>query len=432
MATVLDAKNQLSEFQHKLERSDVALGFLPLNDCAPIVVAHELGLFAAAGLNVNLLPQRAWATVRDRLALGALDAAQMMSGMLFSTTLGLRGVAKHLVTSFSFGLNGNAITLSNRLLGELGITNLGRGAVSASVLKPLLEKRGNQPITLAHVYPVSTHNYLLRAWLTAGGIHPDRDVQLTVLPPEQMVAYMDAGMIDGYCVGEPWNQLAVDRGVGSVVATGYDIWNNAPDKLLAVRADWAEENPNTHKALIAAMLKACQWLDDPENRKRAAVLLQPYFPQEIKASVIAAPFEGRVPVAEGQVREIEDFHVFHRYAANFPWKSHGLWTMAQMYRWGQLTQPMNVNTLVDRVYQPGVYRDVAMQLGVSVPSADHKIEGVNQAGYAGAGDVALGSDLMMGENQFQPGGWLDAFGAMNLHSRMVDLSSLRVANGYDA
>ena len=297
-----------------LEKSSLRLGLLPLADAAPIVIAKARGFFARHGLDVELRVERAWAALRDKVAMGVLDAAQMLAPMPIAATLGLDGIAVPMVTALSLNLNGNAITVSKALHERMRALAPARADAAqwAKALAKLLEADRKahlpQPV-FAHVFPFSTHHYELRMWLASAGIDPDADVRLCVVPPPRMVGELAAGRVDGFCVGAPWSEVATLRGLGTTVATKYSIWNNSPEKVLGVTRDWAEAHPMTHRALVAALIEAARlmidngWVQAPADTIRAS--LQPH--------------------ADGLV--------FHRHAATFPWRSHAIWFALQMLRW---------------------------------------------------------------------------------------------------
>ena len=261
------------------EKADLVLGFVPLTDCAVLAIAKEKGFFSSHGLNVSLSREPSWANIRDKVAIGALDGAQMLAGIPIASTLGINTWKKPAVTAFSMGLNGNAVTVSNDLYRQLeGVDPDGMKKLphSAAPLKKLIERNSSQgrpKLTFAHVFPVSSHNYELRYWLASAGIDPDTDVRLIVIPPHQMPENIKAGTIDGFCVGEPWNEYTVKTGLGRTLITGYEIWNNAPEKVFGVNLEWAEKYPNTHIAVISALLEAAEWIDKKENRMEVVEII---------------------------------------------------------------------------------------------------------------------------------------------------------------
>src|ERR1700733_2515843 len=254
-----------------LERAKIKVGFIPIIDCAAIVLAEELGAYERQGLEVEIQREVSWANVRDKLALGVLDASHILAPLPLAITLGIDSVTVPLVNLMTLEVNGNALTLSNALWQEIE-----EAAPELAATKPLdaraiaavVRKRaaaGRPQLVLASVFPYSVQNYMVRLWLSSGGLDPDRDVRLTIVPPPHTVAHLSGGVIDGYCVGEPWNQQAQAQGIGRIALTGPDIWKGMPEKVLGTTEAFAGKNPNTVKALIKALLEACQWLDDPAN-----------------------------------------------------------------------------------------------------------------------------------------------------------------------
>jgi ABC-type nitrate/sulfonate/bicarbonate transport system substrate-binding protein len=348
------------------DRSKLKVGFIPIIDCAPIVLAEELGAFERQGLEVEIRREVSWANVRDKLALGVLDASHILAPLPLAITLGLSGVSAPLVNVMTLQVNGNALTLSQSLWREMEETAPdlvagGHSALVARALAAVVRKRGLAglpPVVLASVFPYSAQNYMLRLWLTSGGLDPDRDVRLTVVPPPHTVAHLSGGVIDGYCVGEPWNQRAAVLGIGRIVLSGPDIWKGMPEKVLGTTEAWAENNPLTLRALIKALLEASQWLDEPANRPEAArVLASPRY-LNTPAEVIA------------RTLDLPDFHLFHRNHANFPWRSHADWFLRQMVRWGQCAPSIDIAATSDRVYRTDIFRAAAGEMGVACPALD--------------------------------------------------------------
>jgi len=391
------------------ELSRLRLGYIPLTDAAPLVVALENGHFEHYGLDVSLSRQPSWATLRDKLGVGHLDGAHLLAPMALACSLGVEGVPQRLVTALSLGLGGNAITVADNLYRDLQAAADGQPVTAAALATVIARRRaaGADPLTFATVYPTSNHTYLLRYWLAAAGIDPDRDLRLVVVPPPQMVQRLRQGDIYGYCVGEPWNTLAVHEGIGCIVAAGHDVWNNAPEKVLAVGAAWAQRYPATHMALICAIVEAARWLDEsPEHRLQAARLLAGPAYLNLPVEVIAASLTGQLTIDQRHTRrELADFHVFYRYAANFPWRSHALWMLRQMVRWGQLPAGTNLLAAAHAVYRPDIYRLAVARLGVPLPAVDMKAEGGHRGGWKlgeGTAAVALGADRFIDGAVFDP------------------------------
>ncbi len=291
-------------------RRPLAVGFLPLTDAAPLVVAQELGLFARHGVSVNLRREVGWATVRDKLRFGELDAAQALAPMLWSTALGLGGARGELVTAFVLNLNGNAITLSRKLRDE-GVTDL------ASLRAVARARRGERKLTLGVVFSYSSHHLLLRNWLRAAGLDPERDVRVVIVPPAQVTRNLAAGTLDGFCAGEPWNSLAVAQGLGWCPAWSAALAPGHVEKVLMVHRDFAERRAAEHAALLAALAEAASWCDEPQNRRPLAELLaQPAYVNQ-SVEVLAPALEGFFDTGLGR-EPATDFFIFHRGEANVP------------------------------------------------------------------------------------------------------------------
>ncbi len=410
----------------KLEKTSLRLGLLPLADAAPLVIAKSQGFFARHGLDVELSVERAWAALRDKVAAGVLDGGQMLAPMPIAATLGLDGVAVPMVTALTLSLNGNAIIVSRSLHERLAgfLDGPATASSSAAALARLIacdSAQGKRRLVFAHVFPFSAHHYELRMWLASANIDPDSDVQLCVVPPSQMVQELEAGRVDGYCVGEPWNEVARQRGIGMTVATKHEIWNNSPEKVLGVTREWAYTHPNTHRALVAALIETARWLDRPENRAAAAE-------QMIADQIINAPASALKAVLEVRSGGI----VFHRGAATFPWRSHAVWFILQMLRWRQCWMAPNFNSIAAEVYRCELYRDVAASIDEPCPRNDYKTEGDGRDGSVMPSSdgrlIRLGPDAMLDGSVFDPVdpiGWLTR---QTLGMPAVGQASLRLAN----
>jgi len=350
----------------ELERPKLKLGYIPIIDCAPIVLAEALGAYERQGLEVEIHREVSWANVRDKLALGVLDASHILAPLPLALTLGVDSNSVPMINAMTLELNGNALTLSRALWREMEeaapeFVGAGHSPLVARALASVVRKRaaaGAPPVVLASVFPYSVQNYMVRQWLWSGGLDPDRDVRLTVVPPPHTVAHLSGGVIDGYCVGEPWNQRAVALDIGRIALTGTDIWRGMPEKVLGVTEEWANRHPNTLKALIKALIEACQWLDEPANRAEAA-------------RVLASPRYLNTPVEVlARTLDLPGLHVFHANAANFPWRSHADWFLRQMIRWGQAAPDIDITATADRVYRADLYRAAAREMGVACPEID--------------------------------------------------------------
>jgi nitrate/nitrite transport system substrate-binding protein len=369
------------------EKEELRIGFIKLTDMAPLAIAYEKGFFEDEGLYVTLEAQANWKVLLDRVIDGQLDGAHMLAGQPLGATMGY-GTKADIITAFSMDLNGNAITVSNSVWKEMKkniphVDGKPVHPIKADSLKPVIEsyKDAGKPFKMGMVFPVSTHNYELRYWLAAGGIHPgyyaphkgdtsgqiDADAFLSVTPPPQMPATMEAGTIDGYCVGEPWNQQAVFKGIGVPVVTDYEIWKNNPEKVFGVSKEWADKNPNTHIRVVKAMIRAAQWLDanNNANRPEAVKILSKSNYVGADYDVIANSMTGTFEYEKGDKRDVPDFNVFFRYNATFPYYSDAIWYLTQMRRWGQISEPKSddwYKALAKKVYRPDIYAIAAKEL----------------------------------------------------------------------
>ena len=385
VSSVLSASSAAAEVL-ELEKDELTLGFIKLTDMAPLAVAYEKGFFEDEGLFVTLQAQANWKVLLDGVIDGQLDGAHMLAGQPLAATIGY-GTKAHIVTPFSMDLNGNAITVSNdvweQMKPHIPLMEDGRPQhpISASALAPVVEDYKDQgvPFKMGMVFPVSTHNYELRYWLAAGGLEPGyyspedvtgqigADVFLSVTPPPQMPSTMEAGTIFGYCVGEPWNQQAVFKGIGVPVVTDYELWKNNPEKVFGISAEFAEENPNTTIALTKALIRAAMWLDADNNANRAEAVEMLSRSEYVGAdeAVIANSMTGTFEYEKGDVREVPDFNVFFRYNATYPFYSDAIWYLSQMRRWGQIAEAKSDQWFFDTaksVYRPDIYLQAARML----------------------------------------------------------------------
>lgn len=368
-----------------LEKDEVKLGFIKLTDCAPLVIAKEKGFFEEEGLFVTLEAQANWKILLDRVISGELDGAHMLAGQPIAASIGV-GTKADIVTAVSLDRNGNAITVSNAVWAAMKAADPALAQpkpahpISAKALRPVVDafQAKGEPLRMAMVFPVSTHNYELRYWLAAGGIHPgfytpsdttgtkDAEVLISVTPPPQMPATLEQGTIQGYAVGEPWNQQAVLKGIGVPVITDVEIWKDNPEKVLGVTAAWAAASPETHIALVKAIVRAGQWLDaSPENRREAVKILSR--PEYVGAdeAVIANSMTGTFEYEKGDKRQLPDFNVFFAHGATYPFYSDAVWYLTQMRRWGQIPEAKPdawYHETARKVYQPAVWREAAKRL----------------------------------------------------------------------
>jgi nitrate/nitrite transport system ATP-binding protein len=341
-------KNTAAISMGNIEKTNLTIGYIPLTDCAPFVIAQEKGLFAKYGLDVTLSKENSWNDLAEGIREGRLDAAQMVTGMPLAISLGMGSkIPIPVVTSLTLSRNGNAITLGNRLRDE--------GVHDLASLKAYVDKFADayNP-ALGMVHHASMHNLLLRHWLASGGIQPDQDVDVIVIPPPQMVSNLMANNIIGYCVGEPWNVRAVNSNVGFVVATDLDIWRGHPEKVLGVRKDWAEQYPNTHLELVKALLEAAQFCEPLENRDEVVLTLASPKYLNLDPVYIRPGFAGPYRINTMEAKYEQDFCQFG--VGNMPSRKEQLWVLVQMARWGLVNFPENhaeviYNLLATNVYQ---------------------------------------------------------------------------------
>lgn len=381
------------------ERRRLRVGYMRLTDSAPLILAQEGGLYAAQGLEVELIREVSWANLRDRLVLGDLDAAQLLSPLPMMTTWGAGGLRAQLLTGLVLSLNGNALTVSTRLWSEIGVL------CEDGLPDPLAASRrlcqrlatGAAVPTFATVHLFSMHTLQLRLWLQAGGVDPDQDVRIVVLPPEQMAESLARGIIDGYCVGEPWSTQAVQQGIGAIVATGYQIWNNAPEKVLAVTGKWHQHHPAAHLRLRLALMQACAQLGDAARCHDMAALLARREYLDLPEQVLLPSLCGRLRfVRQQEAVAVPDFHVFSRYQAGFPWRS----TAATITRHcslalGRLLPPEDCVNLAQQCYRPDLYREAARWLGLRCPDRDVKPDNNHGGSWELEPGIVLGADLTL-------------------------------------
>jgi NitT/TauT family transport system ATP-binding protein/nitrate/nitrite transport system substrate-binding protein len=340
------------------------LGYMPLTDAAPLLVAAQQGLFIRHGVEVVLSPLTAWAAIRDRVAYGSLDGGQMLLPMPIATTLGLGGVQEDFSVVATLNRNGNTIVLSEALFADILAADPA-GAVprpmAASALAAGLARRrgrsGRAPV-FAVVFGFSSHNYLLREWLASGGIVPERDVKLVVLPPPLVAGQLAEGKIDGFCAGEPWGSRAVDLQAGRIVLTSADIRRNHPEKVLAFPTRVVAADPDRIVAVIAALMEAGRWLDAPENRAEAVALLCAEALVDIPPEMVARMLAGRLVMAPDEAAVPVDPLRFFANDATFPEAADGRWWLAQMRRW-QHVPPQTNDAVIERIWRTDLWRRAA-------------------------------------------------------------------------
>lgn len=352
------------------DKEVIRLGIIPLTDCAPIVMAKELGLFEKYGVNVVVSKEASWANVRDKILTGELEGAHCLFSMPFSVYTGVGGKqGSEMKIAMVLSNNGQAISLSKDFCGKVGFkqTNKVAGVVAAKL-------KAEKEVTFAMTFPGGTHDIWLRTWLAAAGVS-QKTSRIITIPPPQMVANMKVGNMDGYCVGEPWNGVAVKQNVGFTEISSQDIWKHHPEKALVVNSEFSEKRREDLKNVMKAVMEACKWLDNRANRKKAAEVIgkTPYV--NAPADVIEARLMGDYNLGCDQGTEIytDDYMLFHRGGeANFPRKSHAIWFMSQFVRFEYLKEAPDYKAIADKIILQDLYREVASSMKIKVPSDDMK------------------------------------------------------------
>jgi len=389
----------------------VRVGFIPLVDASVLIAAAEFGFAKKEGITLDLVRDISWANIRDRLAFRQFDIAHMLSPMPVASMLGLGSNPSPTITPFSLGRGGNAITLSVKLYARMSEdANLPEDATALENAQALakiianMKAHGEPPPTFGVTYPFSSHNYEFRYWLAAGGIDPDTDVRLVVVPPPMTSDALASGTIDGFCVGAPWNMVASERGLGRIVATKQDIWPSAPEKVVGMRPDWVDSHPETVSRLIVSLDAAARWCDQPENHNRLAeVLGDPRYiaaPVDIIRRVLAGEFNLD---GDGKKRTIANYFSFHSDFANYPRQSHALWIYSQIVRWGQARLSDHGIKHTMSSYRPDLYRS-ALGNNAAPQDEDIRVEGKAE------------DDRFMDGHIFDPsliGDYVAAFGVSN-------------------
>jgi nitrate/nitrite transport system substrate-binding protein len=353
------------------ETPQLRIGMIALTDCASLVIAYEKGFFKQQGLDVTVSKEASWAVIRDKLQLGENHATHMLYGMPYASTMGLFGApVKPMIIPWVLNYNGQGITLSTELKDK--------GIRTPDSLKKLLDEEkaaGKSPRTFAMTFPPGTHAMWMRYWLGAGGINPDKDVSLITIPPPQMVANMKVGKMDGFCVGEPWNARAIADHTGFTATTTQALWVNHPEKVCAFTAEFAEKNPKTVKAVLKALHESSVFIDKLENRPEVAEIVSRPSYINCPKDIILGRLLGKYDHGDGQgEHEDKDYMRFFERGVNFPWKSHGVWWLSQFRRWGMVKGTPDYKQIVERVHRPDIYREVAKDMGISVPVEDFKTE----------------------------------------------------------
>lgn len=386
----------------------LTIAFLPLTDCAILAVAKECGFAEEQGLALTLVRDTSWATARDRLVYGQAHAAHLLAPLAVGVSLGLSQHRASLLSPFKLNLNGNLVVLSSALAGQLPGNAAQRITDPGSVAQQLagvLRASGKRPV-LGVVHRFSSHALMLRYWLASADLMPDRDYAMRVLPPSLMGDALASGEIHGFCAGEPWGSLAVSAGAGEVVAVGARIWQRGVEKVLTFRTAWAEAEPESVDALLRACDKAAAWCDNPANRDALGALLSrdSYVGRSVEVLLPALSGNLTLAPAEPQVH-VPDVILFHREAANFPWRSQGLWIYSQLVRWGFIAASDDAQAAAAAVFRPDMYRRALAGSATPMPGASAKLEGALQSPVAVGsvrGRLTLGPDRFFDGRVFDP------------------------------
>jgi two-component system, oxyanion-binding sensor len=378
----------------------VTAGFLPLLDAAILIAAKEKGFAEEQGIDLHLVRDSSWANIRDRVSVGQFDVAQMLAPLPIAQNLGLSPLSVDMIAPFALGLGGNAITVSQAMWDDLldvGGDPVGDAARAGQGLRQVLAQRkakGLPILTLAVVHDYSAHAYELRYWLSASGINPNTELNIAIVPPGLMPDALVSGTIDGFCVGEPWNSVAVASGAGHVLTTKGSIWRSSPEKVLGLTRRWAEQDPERLDQLLLALHHSAKWCANPKHAEELSKFLQSPHYLNLPSTHFTRGLMGN-----------DGFLHFYDLAANFPWQSHALWFYAQMVRWGQVTASDEAHTRARTTYRPDIYRRAVKSTGIALPGANLKIEGALQTQTyipAQGGQLVLGPDGFFDGVAFDP------------------------------
>ena len=340
------------------ETSTLNFGMIALTDCSPIVIAHEKGWFKKYGINSTVTKGANWAAIRDNLSSGTIQATHMLIGMPLASTMGLAGSPKKpMIIPWLLNRNGQAITVKSEWKGKVG--------ADPKAIKPFVEqaKGLGEPLTFAMTFPPGTHSMWMRYYLGAGGIHPDKDVSLIVVPPAQMVANMKIGKMDGFCVGEPWNARAIADKIGQTSVSTQDMWKDHPEKACAFLAEFADKNPNTVKAVLKALHEASVWLDNLENRPEQCDLVSKPTYINCDAKTILGRLQGHYDYGDGRVKEDPNYMIFSIRNCNYPQPKYAKWFLTQYRRWGLVKGAPDYDGIANQVMRPDIYEAAMKEIG---------------------------------------------------------------------
>src|SRR6266446_4050723 len=347
------------------ETKTVRFGIIALTDCSPIVMAHELGYFKQFGIDSIISKEASWAVIRDKLTICDNQATHMLIGMPLASTMGLAGSpVKPMVIPWLLNRNGQAITLNNKLKQA--------GVKTAKDVKPLAEeaKAKGSPMTFAMTYPPGTHAMWMRYWLASGGINPDKDVSLIVIPPAQMVANMKVDKMDGFCVGEPWNLRAIQDGIGFTAITTQQMWKDHPEKVCAFTEEFAAKNPKTVRAVLKALHMSSEYIDKMDNRPNVAEIISRPTYINCPKEIILDRLQGKYDYGDGHKEQDPNYMIFNQRNCNFPSRTFGYWWLTQFERWGMVKGTPDYKQTAERVLRPDIYQEAMKELGVKVTAKD--------------------------------------------------------------
>lgn len=386
----------------------ISIAFIPLTDCAILVAAKEKGFAAKQGIQLNLVKDVSWATVRDRLVYGQVQGAHLLAPLAVGVSLGLSQHRAAIAAPFKLNVNGNAVTFSRQLAAALGGDPVQRVLDPATTVRRLAEvlpKLPRKPV-LAVVHRLSGHALALRYWLAFAGIDPDQDVELRVVPPPLMVDALGRGDIDGFSVGDPWNSTAVDAGTGEIVAVSARIWESGPEKVLAFREDWAEGHADVVDRLLVALDAAARWCEQPENRDELSAILARDDYLGRPAPLVGRAFAGKLRLSSrGEEFDCPNYLSLHRNAANFPWRSQALWIYSQLVRWDLVKPSPGAELAASRVFRSDIYRRALAGSDTPLPTASLKVEGSLDVQFPAAsarGNLTLAPDRFFDGTIFDP------------------------------
>ena len=347
----------------------IKLGIIPLTDCAPLVIAFEKGLFKKHGVNVQISKEASWANVRDKILTGELQGAHCLFGMPFSVFTGVGGnPGSEMHIAMMLNNNGQCITLSKDFCGKVDHQDI------STVSKAVKELSETKELSFAGTFPGGTHDTWMRYWLAASGVDQNK-VKIITIPPPQMVANMKVGNMDGFCVGEPWNQVAVKQGIGFTHLATQDIWKNHPEKALVLNKDFSVNRRDELKKVMKAVMEACIWLDDLNNREEAAEIIGRQSYVNAPAEEIATRLKGVYDLGcdYGQYTYKDDYMLFHRGGdTNYPRKAYGIWYMAQYVRFNYLKEEPDYKAIADKLILQDLYNEVATEMNIPIPADDMK------------------------------------------------------------